>query len=96
MENNIFELLNMLMKGQAAPQQPTNNYYPNEAYSASSSPNNTFMQNSNLMPMLMSLMSGNNPLGKIMGDNGLNSQTKKSSPKNDEQEKVMPSDDIII
>ncbi len=96
MENNIFELFSKLLFGGFS--QPQNNYYPNSSYPSSpygNSATNSF-DNSSLMPLLLSLMSGSPLKGMPEPFAALMAQQKNSPQSGEQHEKVMPHDEIIL
>ncbi len=114
MENNFIEMLTQLLGRsplQNAPQNQhiENPYYPNEAYPTGQfNSNNGYGGNNNMLPLLMSLISGggNNPMSALSGilSNGNDSNIltsllksqQKSSPQSDEQEHLIPKDDYLL
>ncbi len=113
MENNLIEMLTQLFGKsplQNAPQNQhiENPYYPNEAYPTGQFNNNGYGGNSNMLPLLMSLINGggNNPMSALSAvlSNGNDSNIltnllksqQKSSPQSDEQEHSIPNDDYLL
>lgn len=109
MENNFIEMLTQLLGRSPLQNTPQNQHVENPYYPTGQfNSNNGYGGNNNMLPLLMSLISGggNNPMSALSGilSNGNDSNIltsllksqQKSSPQSDEQEHSIPKDDYLL
>lgn len=113
MENNLFDLLSKMMNNNSAQnysENPSNAYYPPEAYSNQKNNEQTAsvmgFQNDNMMPLLMQMLagkggSGSNIFSSLMNGSGKDFSSLMSMMSNNKKEESsketpLPDDDILL